>query len=146
MVVHAEPMITSHQLISFGEFRLDRRTRRLRRRGTECRLRPKSSGVLLYLAERPNRLVTRQELLRNVWPDATVAALVGARLASGSPDEEIARPIQEYRAGHPFDLVTLVDGLIGQNRSSLDRPIDDALRDAGSRHRYPNPEHVASVL
>lgn len=69
-------MPTSHQLISFGEFRLDRRTRRLRHRGSERPLRPKSSAVLLYLAERPNRLVPREEILGNVWSDATVSPTV----------------------------------------------------------------------
>ena len=48
----------------------------LRYRGRARRLRPKSSAVLLYLAEHPNRLVTREELLRDVWPDTTVSPTV----------------------------------------------------------------------
>ncbi len=63
-------------MISFGDFRLDRRTRKLRYRGNECRLRAKSSAVLLYLAEHPNRLVTRAELLSDVWPDTSVRPTV----------------------------------------------------------------------
>ncbi|MFN2427932.1 MAG: AAA family ATPase [Candidatus Binatia bacterium] len=63
-------------MISFGEFQLDRRTRRLRRRGSERPLRAKSSAVLLYLAEHPNRLVTHAELQRAVWPGTAVSPSV----------------------------------------------------------------------
>ena len=55
-------------MIPFGDFQLDRRTRRLRYRGSERPLRAKPSAVLLYLAEHPNRLVTHAELQRAVWP------------------------------------------------------------------------------
>jgi len=54
-------------MISFGDFRLDRHTRRLRHRGSERPLRAKSSAVLLNLAEHPDRLVTHGELLRAAW-------------------------------------------------------------------------------
>jgi len=63
-------------MISFGDFQLDRRTRRLRRRGSERPLRAKSSAVLLYLAEHPNRLVTHAELQRAVWPGTAVSPSV----------------------------------------------------------------------
>lgn len=63
-------------MISFGSFRLDPRTRELRHRGTERPLRPKSAAVLLYLAQHPNRLVTREELLREAWPNTTVSRTV----------------------------------------------------------------------
>ncbi|MBY0274232.1 AAA family ATPase [Candidatus Binatia bacterium] len=63
-------------MISFGDFRLDRRTRRLRHRGSERPLRAKSSAVLLHLAEHPDRLVTHDELLRAAWPDTAVSQTV----------------------------------------------------------------------
>jgi predicted ATPase/class 3 adenylate cyclase len=63
-------------MISFGPFRLDRRTRRLRYRGAERPLRAKSSAVLLYLAENPNRLVTHEELLRAAWSGTAVSQTV----------------------------------------------------------------------
>lgn len=63
-------------MISFGDFRLDRRTRRLRHRGRERPLRAKSSAVLLYLAEHPGRLVTHDELLRAVWRGTSVSQTV----------------------------------------------------------------------
>lgn len=64
------------QMLSFGSFRLDPGTRELRHRGSERRLRAKSAAVLLYLAGHPNRLVTREELLREAWPDTTVSPTV----------------------------------------------------------------------
>lgn len=63
-------------MISFGDFRLDRRTRRLRHRGSERPLRAKSAAVLLHLTEHPNRLVTHAELLRAVWPGTSVSPTV----------------------------------------------------------------------
>ena len=63
-------------MISFGDFRLDRRSLRLRHRGSERPLRAKSSAVLLYLAEHPGRLVTHDELLRAVWPGTSVSQTV----------------------------------------------------------------------
>jgi len=63
-------------MISFGDFRLDRRTRRLRYRGSERPLRAKSSAVLLHLAEHPDRLVTHDELLRAAWPGTSVSQTV----------------------------------------------------------------------
>ncbi len=63
-------------MIAFGDFRLDRRTRRLRHRGSERPLRAKSAAVLLHLAEHPNRLVTHAELLRAAWPGTSVSPTV----------------------------------------------------------------------
>lgn len=58
--------------IAFGPFRLDARNAQLWRGDVEVQLRPKTYAVLQYLAERPARLVTKEELLRRVWPDVRV--------------------------------------------------------------------------
>lgn len=58
--------------ISFLCFRLDRRAGSLTRGNEAIPLRPKTWSVLLYLAERPGRLVTRDELLDAVWPNVAV--------------------------------------------------------------------------
>ncbi len=44
----------------------------LKRAGQEQYLRPKTFQVLLYLLERHERLVTKEELLENVWKDTAV--------------------------------------------------------------------------
>ena len=53
--------------IAFGDFRLDLEARRLTRRGTPIELTPKEMGVLLLLAGRAGRPVTRDAILDRVW-------------------------------------------------------------------------------
>ena len=53
--------------IEFGPFRLDTDPNRLWRGSGEVPLRAKSLGVLAYLARRPERLVTKDELREQIW-------------------------------------------------------------------------------
>ena len=46
---------------------------RVERDGQEIRLRPKSMEVLAFLAARPGRVATRDEVLSAVWPGVSVA-------------------------------------------------------------------------
>jgi DNA-binding winged helix-turn-helix (wHTH) protein/tetratricopeptide (TPR) repeat protein len=54
-------------LYSFGPFILDPRRRTLTRADSPVSLTPKAFDVLLFLAQHPNRLVTKEELLQAVW-------------------------------------------------------------------------------
>jgi DNA-binding winged helix-turn-helix (wHTH) protein len=56
----------------FPPFRLDPVNQRLWRVGDVVSIQPKAFAVLRYLVERPERLVTRQELLSAIWPDVHV--------------------------------------------------------------------------
>ena len=56
----------------FGPFHLDVRERRLSRDGAVISLRGKVFDTLLVLVEHAGHLVTKQELLDAVWPEATV--------------------------------------------------------------------------
>jgi DNA-binding winged helix-turn-helix (wHTH) protein/pimeloyl-ACP methyl ester carboxylesterase len=56
----------------FGPYHLDVRERRLSRGDEVIPLRLKVFDTLLVLVENAGRLVTKQELLDTVWPDATV--------------------------------------------------------------------------
>lgn len=60
--------------LSFARFRIDQLNQQLWRGADLMEIRPKTFEVLLYLASHPQRLVTRQELLENVWPGARVSA------------------------------------------------------------------------
>ncbi|HXH84840.1 MAG TPA: AAA family ATPase, partial [Candidatus Tectomicrobia bacterium] len=62
----------SDRSVTFGPFRLDPGTESIWRGGDEIRLRPKTFAVLRYLAERPGRLITKEELLQAVWPEVAV--------------------------------------------------------------------------
>jgi pimeloyl-ACP methyl ester carboxylesterase/DNA-binding winged helix-turn-helix (wHTH) protein len=61
-----------HRLV-FEEFELDHAAGRLIGRGGPVALTPKSLALLEYLAARPGRLITKQELLDAVWPAVYVA-------------------------------------------------------------------------
>jgi TolB-like protein/DNA-binding winged helix-turn-helix (wHTH) protein len=56
----------------FGQFVLDPGRRTLSRGDSPVSLTPKAFDVLLFLAQNPNRLVTKEELLQGVWGDAFV--------------------------------------------------------------------------
>lgn len=63
----------SQDSIHFGSFRLDTVNERLWRGRRTIALKPKAFAVLRYLLEHPNRLVSKNELLDAVWPDAIVS-------------------------------------------------------------------------
>ncbi len=56
-------------ILRFGIFELDGQTLELRREGRLIHLRHQPALVLLRLLERPGRLVTRDEITRELWPD-----------------------------------------------------------------------------
>ncbi len=56
----------------FGQFVLDAGRRTLCRAGSAVSLTPRAFDVLLFLAQNPNRLVTKEELLEAVWGDTFV--------------------------------------------------------------------------
>src|ERR1700735_2278764 len=56
----------------FGQFVLDPDRRKLSCADSPVSLTPKAFDVLLFLVQNPNRLVTKEELLRAVWGDTVV--------------------------------------------------------------------------
>ena len=61
--------MSPEQTVCFSSFRLDLPNQRLCGREDPIPLRPKTFGVLRYLVEHAGRLVTREELVKAVWPD-----------------------------------------------------------------------------
>lgn len=59
--------------IILGAFPLDPVNECLWREGQMIPLAPKDFAALLYLVERPNRLMPKEELLKALWPDTTVS-------------------------------------------------------------------------
>jgi len=80
-------------LLKFGDCELDTTAREIRRAGELRALEPRAYDLLAFLAERRNRVVTKQELLGAVWvgqrvSDASVArAVMKARQAIGDTGE-----------------------------------------------------------
>src|SRR5580658_3128003 len=60
------------EIFQFGEFQIDARARTLRREEEIVALNYRAFDVLLYFAQNPGRALTRDELLKNVWPDTFV--------------------------------------------------------------------------
>jgi DNA-binding winged helix-turn-helix (wHTH) protein/tetratricopeptide (TPR) repeat protein len=57
---------------SFPPFRLDPLAQRLLRGDERLSIKPRAFAVLRYLVERPERLITKQELLEALWPGVHV--------------------------------------------------------------------------
>lgn len=54
-----------------GDFRIDLNTRRVYAHGQEIRLTPKELDLFVYMARRPNRVLTHATLLEAVWGNAS---------------------------------------------------------------------------
>ena len=63
----------AEQQIRFGSYQLALQTGQLWRGKQEVRLTGKASALLRSLVERAGRVVTKEELFREVWPDTVVS-------------------------------------------------------------------------
>src|SRR5262245_39216704 len=101
-------MNSDGDVISFGPYRLDRTSGRLVCEGLNLPLRPKTFGVLEYLATRPGRLVSQDELLEALWPGTHVTRSVLAgcirelRRALGDDPRSPRFVETAYRRGYRF--------------------------------------------
>ena len=59
-------------LIRFGAFEIDLESGELRKHGLKFKLRHQSFQVLALLLKRQGRVVTREELQRNLWATDTL--------------------------------------------------------------------------
>ena len=59
-------------IFKFGKFQIDALARTLRREEEIVTLHRRAFDVLLYLVQNPGKVVTRDELLKNVWSDTSV--------------------------------------------------------------------------
>ena len=66
------PLMNDRVALQFGDFTLDVSERLLFRDGRPVPLTPKAFDVLAALVVRPGRLMTKDELLKEVWPDSFV--------------------------------------------------------------------------
>jgi DNA-binding winged helix-turn-helix (wHTH) protein len=97
----------SHQTHSFDEFTLDLTRGSLLRGQEEIKLRPKAFDVLSYLIENHGRLVSKDELIKAVWPDSFVTddslvqCLMEVRRALGDEGQQIIKTVP--RRGYIYD-------------------------------------------
>src|SRR2546430_4869160 len=64
--------VSPKHLYEFGSFRLDTRELLLLRNGERLKLEGKVFETLVVLVQRSGRLVRKDELMNQVWPDAIV--------------------------------------------------------------------------
>jgi tetratricopeptide (TPR) repeat protein/DNA-binding winged helix-turn-helix (wHTH) protein len=63
---------SSKQIFRFGDVEVDRSQGCVRRGGEELHLRQQTFQVMIYLLENRERLVTKEELLENIWKETAV--------------------------------------------------------------------------
>ncbi len=92
---------------SFNGFALDAECLSLRREGREIPIRPKSLELLAYLVPRAGQVLSKDELLENVWRGVTVSedsltqCISDIRRIIGDSKQEIIRTIP--KRGYVFD-------------------------------------------
>ena len=95
-------------LYRFGQLVLDPRRRTLTRADSHISLTPKAFDVLLFLAQNPNRLVTKEELLQAVWGETIVEEgnltqyISHLRKALGDNSEDSRLIVTIARKGYQF--------------------------------------------
>ncbi len=72
----------ANTLYEFGPFRMDTHGRVLLQEGKPIHLAPKAFDILLVLVENSGRLLSKDELMQNVWPDVVVEEINLARQIS----------------------------------------------------------------
>lgn len=96
----------AHRVFRFARFVLDVTRGSLREDARELDLRPKSFEVLRHLVENADRLVTKDELLRSVWPNVVVTedsltrCVSEVRLALGDTKQSLIKNVP--RRGYVF--------------------------------------------
>src|ERR1700755_2257729 len=108
LVRDRESSLAGRYLYCFGPFALDSRKRTLSRADSPVSLTPNAFDVLLFLAQNPNRLVTKEELLQAVWGDTFVEEgnltqyISHLRKALGDNSEDARLIVTIARKGYQF--------------------------------------------
>src|SRR5258705_4448702 len=111
-------------LYRFGQFVLDPSRRTLSRADSPVSLTPKAFDVLLFLAQNPNRLVTKEELLQAVWGDTFVEEgnltqyISHLRKALGDNSEDTRLIVTIARKGYQFTA----DVTVAESTDSTKQP------------------------
>jgi adenylate cyclase len=115
-------------MFQFADYTLDVVRGSLRTTDREVELRPKSFAVLCYLVEHAGRLVTKEELIKTIWPNVVVTeesltrCVSDVRNALGDGDQTIIKtiPRRGYRFAAPVSRLRsdCADGLRATSEAS----------------------------
>ena len=156
-------------LYHFGQFVLDPRRRMLSRADSPVSLTPKAFDVLLFLAQNPNRLVTKEELLQAVWGDTFVEEgnltqyISHLRKALGDNPEDTRLIVTIARKGYQFTTdvtvaeavdaarhaavqVSTAESSLTGTQPTLRSPADEAVPKPLKRWRYAAALGASTVI
>jgi TolB-like protein/DNA-binding winged helix-turn-helix (wHTH) protein len=145
-----ESSLPDGYLYRFGPFALDSRKRTLSRADSPVSLTPKVFDVLLFLAQNPNRLVTKEELLQAVWRDTFVEEgnltqyIYYLRKALGDNSEDARLIVTIARKGYQFTGdVTVTEAADIARKPAVQVPATGNSRvDAQPSLKYPIEEEI----
>src|ERR1700684_484674 len=140
-------LIPVNNLYRFGEFVLDPGMRSLSRADSPVSVTPKAFDVLLFLAQNPNRLVTKQELLEAVWGDTFVEEgnltqyISHLRKALGDNSEDSRLIVTIARKGYQFtaDVTVVAKTADIAKRAALQANATETVRPV----EFPTEEQAA---
>ena len=134
-------------LYRFGQFALDSRRRTLSRADSPISLTPKTFDVLLFLAQNPNRLVTKEELLQAVWGDTFVEEgnltqyIYYLRKALGENSEDARLIVTIARKGYQFTAdVTVAEAADIAKRAALQAAATETSKTDARSVQFPARE------
>ena len=104
-------------LLSFNEFQIDEKNYTLCSDGEECNVEPLVFDLILFLARNPQRLISRDELIENVWSnrivsDATISSCIKAArqaLGDNGNEQRIIRTVRSRGFQFLADVTTVED-------------------------------------
>jgi pimeloyl-ACP methyl ester carboxylesterase/DNA-binding winged helix-turn-helix (wHTH) protein len=135
----------------FGPFRLDPANELLTRDGRAVKLRPKAFAMLSYLVASAGQLVTKQNLLDDLWPDAFIgdAALKTCmREIRQALDDDAQHPRYietAHRRGYRF--IAQVDGIDAAAGPDVPAQADSPFRPPRTRYaRHGNANIAYQVI
>ncbi len=164
-----ESSLADGYLYRFGQFALDSRRRTLSRADSPISLTPKAFDVLLFLAQNPNRLVTKEELLQAVWADTFVEEgnltqyIYYLRKALGDNSEDTRLIVTIARKGYQFTAdvtvaeaadtakqaavqISAAESSLADTQAILESPADEAVTEAPRHWRKAAFVGASAVL
>lgn len=157
----SSPSVTFHpaaarRAVLFGPFRFDLSDRTLTRDGQEIRLPPRALLILAHLLERPNRIVSKQELIDAVWKDAFVGetslteAVGVLRQALDDAASESVYIQTVHRRGYRFVAQLRVEAQTTPALAPVPAvepaPATETTTTVASRHRAPATRPLAVTI
>jgi DNA-binding winged helix-turn-helix (wHTH) protein len=143
----------SFNIYRFGEFELSVRARTLSREGVGIALPSKTFEVLLYLVSNSGRVVTKDELLKGVWPDSFVEESNLTqhvfRLRKALQPAPYSAPYIVTIPGRGYQFSAVVESVVAESASlapipstSIDAPGEIVVKTVRERSTYRAEEIV----